>query len=95
MRYIDRQILMRAVQEQLSARFDTHDVIRAVMRIAPQEYVRELYEYVKTEDPFKPVHGAIGSELAQMQGMVRQLHRKVETMNIRGQLSPAEEWERI
>jgi hypothetical protein len=95
MDYITRQILAQAVQAQESNRFDTHDVIRAVMRLAPQEYVYELYHYVDTEDPFKPVHGAIGSELAQMQGLLIQQHDKVETMNVRGQLSPVETWERI
>lgn len=95
MQYIDRQILTRVVQEQESGRFDTHDVIRAVMRMSPQEYVRELYHFIDTEDPFKPVHGGIGAELAQMGGVVRQLHSKRETMNIRGQMSPAEEWERL
>ena len=30
-----------------------------------------------------------------MQEIVRQLHRKVGTMNVRGQISPAEEWERV
>ena len=95
MNHITRQILEQAVQTQESSQFDSHDVIRAVMRIAPQEYVRELYDYVDTPDPFKPVHGAIGSELGQMQGIVRQQHNKVQTMNIRGELSPVETWERI
>jgi len=95
MNHITRQILEQAVQAQESSRFDSHDVIRAVMRIAPQEYVRELCDYVDTSDPFKPVHGAIGSELAQMRGIVRQQHNKVQTMNVRGELSPVETWERI
>ena len=96
MHHITRQILEQAVQEQeRNHRFDTHEVIKAVMRLAPQDYVRELYNYVESEDPFKPVHGAIGSELAQMQGVLRQQHNKVESMNVRGQMSLAETWERI
>ena len=95
MQYIDRQILIQAVNAQDSNRFDTHDVIQIVMRDNPQDYVRELYHHIDSSDPFKTVHGAIGRELAQMQGVVRQLYRKAGTMNVRGNISPAEEWERI
>jgi len=54
-----------------------------------------LYEYVHAEDPIKTVHGLIGQELAQMNDIVRQMHRKESTYNIRGEKTPAEVWERL
>jgi uncharacterized protein with ATP-grasp and redox domains len=94
MQFITREILIQSIQSQDGSQFDTHEVIKGVMRIAPQEYVRELYEYVNTEDPFKPVHGQIGAELSRMTDVVRQLYTKEKSVNIRGQESPAEVWER-
>lgn len=91
MNFLADDVLRQAVEPQ-DRTFDTHDVIHQVIRLFPQEYVRELFRYVDTDDPFKPVHGQIGQRLATLNSIEQR--GKTTSLNIRGVESVCESWRR-
>ena len=96
MKYLIPEI-MEAVVAQISDReFDSHTVIRELMRRHPQAYVRELYEHRENEDPIHVTHAQIGRILTQLKS-IKKLNR-VDSPNVRSQdLGGTENqrWERI
>jgi len=94
--HISDAILQSAVDAIPEGRFDSHRVIRQVMRIRPQEYVRELYERVSQKDPIRSTNAEIGKALAQL-GTIKKLD-KIQSSNVRSE--PSEDtdnqaWERL
>jgi len=76
----------------LQTPFDSHDVIRGLMTVFPQEYVREEYANVGNPDPIRETHRQIGIALLGVSG----IHptRKINSPNIRGPVTENQEWEK-
>ncbi|HYO68272.1 MAG TPA: hypothetical protein VEU33_19545 [Archangium sp.] len=64
--------------------FDSHEVIRHIMRAYPKEYVRELYSRVLLPDPILTTHAEIGRALGRLE-MIEKTNR-VDSRNVRGEM---------
>lgn len=82
--------MLRAVCDGLPETFDSHAVIRAIMRLHPQAYVVALHSHVDNHDPFVNLHASIGKRL---HGFATSIGR-VKSMNIRGEETMNEHWQR-
>jgi len=93
---ITDEILERAVREQTSDEFDTHDVIFWIAQNRPDPYARDLYLALQDKgDPFVNLHAAIGMRLAGLTAMVEQQHIKGRSPNVRGETTECEVWRRV
>lgn len=72
--------------------FDSHAVIRGLMTLFPQEYVREEYANVGNPDPIRETHRQIGIALLGVPGI--RPTRRVNSPNIRGPVTENQEWEK-
>ncbi len=97
MEHITDDVLRRAVANLSRPRFDSHELFRAIMRVAPQAYALELYRCAEVDDPFVPLHLQIAQRLANpaLNDVARATGDKQESTNIRGLESPCEVWETV
>jgi hypothetical protein len=77
----------------LPTTFDSHAVIRGLMTIYPQEYVREEYTNVSNPDPIRETHRQIGIVLLGVPSI--RPTRKVNSPNVRGPITENQKWEKI
>ncbi|MFL5352997.1 hypothetical protein [Archangium sp.] len=82
MNYITVEMLRSSV-EAMPDQFDSHAVIRHIMRTWPQLYVHELYSRERLPDPIMATHAEIGRALARL-GSLEKTDR-VESRNVRGE----------
>lgn len=85
--------MLLTVIEQLPSTFDSHAVIRGIMTVFPQEYVREEYANIDSPDPIRETHRQIGVALVSVP--VIRPTRRVNSPNIRGPVTENQEWEKI
>jgi hypothetical protein len=74
----------------------SYDILEALMRDAPKEYVRHLSEYLDSDDPITIGHSDIGSRFAHPP--LSEFFEKLGTIrvrNIRGGYSNVATWRRI
>lgn len=97
MYYITDYVLRIAVADIADSRFDSHDLYRAIMRVAPRAYARELYRCVDDDDPINRLHREVAQRLAmpELSGLCRQRHEKRTSLNIRGQRTLCEVWDKV
>lgn len=96
LQHISDSILEEAVRAQAADEFDSHAVIFWISRNRPREYVEDLYAALQDAgDPFISLHTAIGRRLAALPRLLQQQHRKVESMNVRGEQTECELWRRV
>lgn len=89
-------ILEEAVRAQATDEFDSHDVIFWISRNRPREYVTDLHAALgDAGDPFVNLHTAVGRRLAALPNLLRQQHRKRRSMNVRGEETECEIWQRV
>jgi hypothetical protein len=89
MPHISKQMLIDAA-DAMPRQFDTHDLIEALQRSNPQEYVRDLYRFVHHADPFTSLHAEIGRRLLGVISLEK--IRKVRGRNVRGRISASQQW---
>jgi hypothetical protein len=86
--------MLRISVDAMKDTFDSHEVIRYLMRAYPQEYVRELYSRVLLPDPILTTHSEIGRALARL-GTLEKTAR-VESRNVRGEVDTEnQEWRKL
>ncbi len=90
---ITDQMLTDAANRQ-PVPFDSHAVIRQLMRDNSRAYVHDLYLHYEAghSDPIHTLHSAIGTRLAGLGTLVPT--QKVRSMNVRGQETENQEWRR-
>ena len=96
MQHITDAVLRRAVLEIPVNRFDSHDLYKAIMRVAPRAYAFELYRCADSDDPFEKLHPQIARRLAthDLHDLCRQTYQKQISQNVRGQDTRCEVWEK-
>jgi hypothetical protein len=82
--------MLTAVVNDLPGTFDSHQVIRGLMIVYPQEYVRELYECVADPDPILAAHAAIGQSLYDVPGI--EAAGEVKSVTVRGTIAKNKLW---
>ncbi len=82
MNHITEEMLRSSVQA-MPDQFDSHDVIRHIMRTWPRLYVHELYSREQLKDPIMATHAEIGRALARL-GLLEKTDR-LESRNVRGE----------
>jgi hypothetical protein len=99
MQHLTDQILANAVATIIARQnrldFDTHELIRVIMRLNPKEYVAELYLWVHTDDPIIVAHSQIGIALANHSVPGIKSAGRHASLNVRGENTQCEIWERI
>lgn len=75
----------------LPGTFDTHPVIRVVMRRAPRQYADDLAA-TTGGDPVLSFHSTIGRRLTRFDHIEKT--RKLSSPNVRGETSENQEWRR-
>jgi hypothetical protein len=85
---ITDEILGEAVQH-MPPTFDSHDVIRDLMRHWPREYASDLCASVGA-DPILTLHSTIGTRLSSFDTIEKA--KKVKSMNVRGEYNENQEW---
>jgi hypothetical protein len=95
LQHISDAILGQAAAAQPADEFDSHDVIFWVSRNRPREYAADLNAALADDgDPFVNLHTAIGRRLASLPQLAQQ-HRKRVSMNVRGEQTECEVWQRV
>ena len=84
--------MLLAVIGPLPRTFDSHAVIRGLMTVFPQEYVREEYTNVGNPDPIRETHRQIGIALLGVPGS--RPTRRVNSPNVRDPVTENQEWEK-
>lgn len=92
MNRVSEAILVEAVAA-MERTFDSHAVIRFVMRAYPREYVIGLNEHVASLDPIMQGHAQLAKRLHSVTSI--RGTRVVKTMNVRGEVTENHEWEKI
>ena len=93
---ITDDILAEAVDAQAGNVFDSHDIIFWVMQNYPRQYAADLHGAMSDEgDPFMNLHMAFGRRLTALSHLLEQQHRKVTSMNARGEETACEVWQRV
>ncbi len=98
MEYLTDDILERAIRTQHNRIFDTHDVCSTLMTDFVRDYVRELYQCLKSnQEPFVKLHTDIAKRMASrdFEHIVRKLGGKHRSMNCRGKEDECQVWERM
>ncbi|MGE6761933.1 hypothetical protein ACQKGO_28225 [Corallococcus interemptor] len=86
--------MLQAAVDTMGGIFDSHDVIRRIMRAHPQEYVHELYSRIHLSDPILTTHAEIGRALGRL-GTIEKNDR-VESRNVRGETDTENQgWRKI
>ncbi len=93
MQYLTGSILNDTVNAIQNQRFDSHELIRMLMRRYPKEYVRELHANINADDPIQTTHAQIGRSLLDV-STIRSIGRNLSP-NIRGETTECEKWEKI
>lgn len=77
--------------------FDSHDVIRILMRDNPCDYVRHLYAQLHTQDPIQQGNALIGRMMSEKAGNLRiQKTTKVGSPNLRNpDATQNQQWKKI
>jgi len=74
----------------------SYDILETLMRDAPKEYVRHLYDFVDNDDPITVAHSEIGVRF--VNAPLNEFFEKVGTIrvrNVRGGYSNVAAWRRI
>lgn len=86
--------MIRVSVDAMNDTFDSHEVIRYIMRAYPQEYVRELYSRVLLSDPILATHAEIGRALGRLETIEKTA--RVESRNVRGEVDTGnQEWKKL
>jgi hypothetical protein len=86
--------IIRASVNAMNDTFDSHAIIRYIMRAYPQEYVRELYSRVLLPDPILTTHAEIGRALGRVEAIEKTA--RVESRNVRGEVDTEnQEWKKL
>jgi hypothetical protein len=85
------EILNEAIEDMTAPTFDSHCVIRQLMKRHPREYATDLH-VTAGQDPILTLHATIGSRLSSFE-MIEKT-RKVKSMNVRGEETENQEWRR-
>lgn len=93
MKHLTDTILEAAISNIDEAKFDSHRLIRELLTRYPQEYARELFEFVNSKDPIQDLHKEIGLSLKKLSCI--KANGKVSSLNIRGKMSENEEWIKV
>lgn len=90
------QMLTGAVA-QCDDPFDTHDVIRILMRDNPSDYVSHLSGYPLTQDPIQQGNAGIGRMMSKNAAILRiQKTSKVNSPNLRNpEATQNQQWKKI
>jgi hypothetical protein len=78
--------------ERMSEIFDSHALIRDLMRHWPRAYATDLHESIG-DDPIRVLHSAIGTRLLSF-NIIEKTH-KVDSLNVRGEMTENQEWQKI
>ena len=95
MKYLTDEILLGAIERLGSEAFDSHALLQDLMTHHPHDYVRELNEKIRTEDPILQTHSDIASQLnfAPLSAVVENLGQ-VSSLNVRGKRTTVHKWRR-
>jgi hypothetical protein len=93
MTHLNPTVLKNVVAGISDPVFDSHRAIRFILTRYPQEYAKELFALVHDTDPIQALHAEIAMCLHDVPGI--RPTRKVVSMNIRGQETPNQQWEKI
>jgi hypothetical protein len=85
------EILTDAIEGMTTPIFDSHCVIRQVMKRHPREYATGLHG-TAGQDPILTLHATIGSRLSSFETIEKT--RKVKSVNVRGEEADNQEWRR-
>jgi hypothetical protein len=72
--------------------FDSHALIRDLMRHWPRAYATDLHESIG-DDPIRALHSAIGTRLLSFN--IIEKTRKVDSLNVRGDTTENQEWQKL
>lgn len=78
--------------ERMDQTFDSHALIRDLMRNWPRAYATDLDASIG-DDPIRVLHSAIGTRLLSFDTIVKT--RKVDSPNVRGETTENQEWRKI
>jgi hypothetical protein len=94
MKHVTDTLLIEVIQG-LPKTFDSHELLQALARLHPHEYVRELAEKLETDDPILQAHADIASQLNRppFEALVEKGGR-VSSPNLRGQTTQNQQWHR-
>jgi hypothetical protein len=92
MEHLTEEIFQIAINSMESS-FDSHEIIKFIMKNYPREYVLDLCGYSNNDDPILVMHQQIGRKLAR-QNTIRS-NGEVKSENIRGGKTLNEKWTRI
>lgn len=94
MRHITRQMVER-ILEEFPDRFDGHMLQRRLLRLHGREFARELAEYGESDYPLLRFSMQLSRWTdRQFEGEIQQT-RKVQSINLVGEPSQVQEWEKI
>lgn len=88
MPHLTDEVLQAAITK-LPPTFDTHAVIREMMKLEPRLYAEDLVA-APGADPILALHASIGSRLARFDKLEKT--RKVYSPNVRGEDTENQEW---
>jgi hypothetical protein len=83
------EILGEAIEQMSNPTFDSHEIIRHLMRRHPREYATDLH-MTAGQDPIQTLHATIGRRLTSF-GVIEKTG-SVKSMNVRGEVSDNEGW---
>jgi len=84
--------LLAAVVRPMPNSFDSHEVIQVLMTKHPKEYVSELYQNVRSDDPIRVTHSEIGRALHRVPGL--RTNGRVDSVNVRGPVTENQRWQK-
>jgi hypothetical protein len=84
--------ILQSITSELAEEFDSHDVIFAIMRRHPREYVTDLYGFVSSPDPILSLHASIGQRLLRIDTLTPT--KRVKSRNVRGEENENQQWRR-
>jgi hypothetical protein len=85
-------VMLAEIVNALPPVFDSHAVIREMMRRYPQQYTTDLFGHVENKDPILSFHSTIGVRLTRFEDIERT--RRISSDNVRGQKTENQEWRR-
>lgn len=98
MQYLTVQMVAEAINRAPSPRFDAHDVERLALGLHPVETAREIIAWAESGDDLKSFSAVLAKSIDQTFGRPGGQIRKTikdRSQNLRGQVTPNQQWEKL
>lgn len=89
---VTNELIRGLIREMPDAVFDSHALIFRAMQQYPQEFTRDLYLFIGSDDPIQQHNAAFGKRLLGIDSI--EPTRRVPSMNMRGETTDNQEWRR-